>query len=105
MDVFVALSKATFAENLHIVLSSPDEKAFIFNLLCVLICFIPDNKASVGNPAPRRLRFSPPTGSFTLCHYSASRLQELPIFGSFTMKVRMASDKNNKHNGASLDTS
>ncbi|XP_076464112.1 AP-5 complex subunit mu-1-like [Babylonia areolata] len=47
---------------------------------------LPDNKASHGAPAPRRIRFSPPTENFTLCHYSARQLQELPIFGSFTMK-------------------
>ena len=46
-----------------------------------------ENKSIVGSPAPRRIRFSPPAETFTLCHYSASRLQELPIFGSFTMKV------------------
>ena len=33
----IALSKATFAKNLHFVLSSAYSKAFIFNLLCVLI--------------------------------------------------------------------
>ena len=33
--LFVTLPKTMYAENLHIVLSSP--KAFIFNLLCVLI--------------------------------------------------------------------
>lgn len=43
-------------------------------------------KVVAGTPVPRRIRFSPPTELFTLCHYSASRLQELPIFGSFTMK-------------------
>ncbi|KAK7104221.1 AP-5 complex subunit mu-1-like [Littorina saxatilis] len=47
---------------------------------------LPDNKASAGVPAPRRIRFSPPSENFTLCHYSASHLQELPIFGSYTMK-------------------
>ena len=34
--LFVALSKATYAENSHIVVSSRYEKAFILNLLCVL---------------------------------------------------------------------
>lgn len=53
-----------------------------------ICCLISENKACVGVPAPRRLRFSPPAENFTLCHYSASRLQELPIFGSFTMKVK-----------------
>ena len=36
---FVALLKATCAENSHIALSSWYQKAFIFNLLCVLIFF------------------------------------------------------------------
>ena len=37
----VALSKAKFAENSHCAaLSSPYKKAFIFNLLCVLICTV-----------------------------------------------------------------
>ena len=37
---FVALSKAMYADNSHIVLSSRYYNAFIFNLLCVLICFL-----------------------------------------------------------------
>ena len=39
---FVALLKATYAENSHIVLSSRylKKKSFIVNLLCVLICFL-----------------------------------------------------------------
>ena len=35
----VAVSKVKFAENLHFVLSSPDEIAFILTS-CVLICFL-----------------------------------------------------------------
>ena len=31
--------KATYSENVHIVLSCRYQKAFIFNLLCVLISF------------------------------------------------------------------
>ncbi|XP_025105765.1 LOW QUALITY PROTEIN: AP-5 complex subunit mu-1-like [Pomacea canaliculata] len=38
-------------------------------------------------PQPRRIRFSPPAETFTLCHYSARRLQELPLFGSYNMKM------------------
>ena len=38
--LFVAFLKAMYAENLNIVLSSRYEKAFIFNRLCVLICFL-----------------------------------------------------------------
>ena len=37
---FVALSKAKFAESVHIVLSSPYQTALNFNLFCVLICFL-----------------------------------------------------------------
>ena len=35
---FLALSKATFTDNSHIVLSSPYSKAFIFNRLCACVC-------------------------------------------------------------------
>ena len=35
---FVTLLTAKLAENLHILLSGPYSKVFIFNLLCVLIC-------------------------------------------------------------------
>ncbi|KAK0046910.1 AP-5 complex subunit mu-1 [Biomphalaria pfeifferi] len=36
--------------------------------------------------APRRIRFSPPVESFTLCHYTVKRLLELPVFGVYHMK-------------------
>ncbi|KAH9509247.1 AP-5 complex subunit mu-1 [Bulinus truncatus] len=36
--------------------------------------------------APRRIRFSPPMESFTLCHYTVKRLLELPVFGVYHMK-------------------
>lgn len=35
--------------------------------------------------APRRIRFCPPTENFTLCHYTVSKLTELPIFGVYHM--------------------
>ncbi|KAL8622943.1 hypothetical protein ACOMHN_027064 [Nucella lapillus] len=72
---------------------APDSPSIPLDQLTVHPCVLsadsmplPDNKASVGVPAPRRIRFSPPVDNFTLCHYSARQLQELPIFGSFTMK-------------------
>ena len=37
---FVALSKAKFAKNVQIILSSPYYKAFIFKLLYVSICLL-----------------------------------------------------------------
>ena len=37
---FVALLKATYVENSHIVLSCRYEKVFMFNLLCVFSCFL-----------------------------------------------------------------
>ncbi|KAL3872736.1 hypothetical protein ACJMK2_035940 [Sinanodonta woodiana] len=36
---------------------------------------------------PRRVRFSPPNEMVTLCHYTASRIQGIPITGSFEMFV------------------
>lgn len=49
-------------------------------------------------PQPRRIRFSPPAETFTLCHYSARRLQELPLFGSYNMKVWLLSTRCNPCN-------
>ena len=37
---FVAVLKATYAENVHTVLFCPNKKRSYFNLLCVLICFL-----------------------------------------------------------------
>ena len=37
---FVALVKATYAENSHIAVSCRFQNAFIFNVLCVFICFL-----------------------------------------------------------------
>ena len=43
---FVALLKATYAENSHIVLCCQHQKAFMVNLLCVLICFLERQQSS-----------------------------------------------------------
>lgn len=37
--------------------------------------------------APRRIRFTPPTEMFTLCHYTASGLKGPPIKAMYDMKV------------------
>lgn len=47
---------------------------------------IPDETGSV-RVAPRRVRFTPPLDMFPLCHYTVSSLQELPVKGSYEMKV------------------
>lgn len=36
---------------------------------------------------PRRVRFIPPTEMFILCHYTVSSLKELPIKGSYEMRM------------------
>ncbi|XP_061173880.1 AP-5 complex subunit mu-1-like [Saccostrea echinata] len=36
---------------------------------------------------PRRIRFTPPTEMFTLCHYTAAGLKELPIKAVYDMKM------------------
>lgn len=70
---------------------APDSLSIPLDQLIVHPCVLNADSAPIdnktgGTPAPRRMRFSPPADTFTLCHYSAHRLQELPIFGSFTMK-------------------
>lgn len=37
--------------------------------------------------SPRRIRFTPPTEMFTLCHYTAQGPRELPIKAVYDMKV------------------
>ncbi|XP_041354497.1 AP-5 complex subunit mu-1-like [Gigantopelta aegis] len=44
-----------------------------------------DTVVSRDSVPSRRIRFTPPAEMFTLCHYTASRLQELPIFGVYQM--------------------
>lgn len=39
--------------------------------------------------APRRIRFTPPTEMFTLCHYTASGLKGPPIKAVYDMKVTL----------------
>ncbi|XP_050405806.1 AP-5 complex subunit mu-1 [Patella vulgata] len=50
-----------------------------------------DNK--IVRPTPRRVRFIPPSDSFTLCHYTVCSIQELPIFGVYHMKCDQKSAK------------
>ncbi|ESO85506.1 hypothetical protein LOTGIDRAFT_154993 [Lottia gigantea] len=38
-------------------------------------------------PLPRRIRFLPPYDVFTLCQYTVTHVQELPIFGVYKMKT------------------
>ena len=38
-------------------------------------------------PNSRRIRFTPPLEMFTVCHYTAPTLKQLPVAGRYEMKV------------------
>jgi hypothetical protein len=38
-------------------------------------------------PNSRRIRFTPPIEMFTVCHYTAPTLKQLPVTGRYEMKV------------------
>lgn len=85
-DLEVALSDVT----INLSYNSPESAIPMDNLLihpCVQSADCSMLQRGETKAAPRRIRFTPPTEMFTLCHYTASGLKGPPIKAMYDMKM------------------
>ncbi|XP_048731973.1 AP-5 complex subunit mu-1-like isoform X2 [Ostrea edulis] len=85
-DLEVALSDIT----INLAYTSQESATPLDNLLihpCVQSADCSMLQKGETKAAPRRIRFTPPTEMFTLCHYTAADIKELPIKAVYDMKM------------------